>query len=208
MLRVRRKGTYSWKSRRPLGRSRDRAAGGEIGAGSGVRRGRRRRGRAAGAVTGNERHTHTPIHVPCTQNYASYEHKTTPKHTQATHLSLYRGIMSAWNTRPLSRATRILAGWRPPRKSMWHSRPGGVCLCVGVCARLRPRRGRRGAWLNRQIAPPWHKAPGANEQPAPARTAERHVLAEGLLEHPQVAVGGQRLVHILAEHVLRHLGVE
>ncbi len=36
------------------------------------------------------------------------------------------------------------------------------------------------------------------------QAAERQLRAELLLEVPQVAAGGQRLVHVLAEHVLCH----
>ena len=48
-----------------------------------------------------------------------------PPHPHPPHLSLYSGIMSIWNTRPVLRSNMMRPGWRPPTNSMWHRRPGG-----------------------------------------------------------------------------------
>ena len=46
----------------------------------------------------------------------------------------------------------------------------------------------------------------ANEHDMGQQAAERQLGAELFLEVPEVAAGGQRLVHVLAEHVLSHYG--
>ena len=45
---------------------------------------------------------------------------------------------------------------------------------------------------------------GGGRRQGATRTGERHLDAELLLEGPKVVAGGQRLVHVLAEHRLSH----
>lgn len=50
--------------------------------------------------------------------------------------------------------------------------------------------------------------PASNEHDVRQQAAERHLGAKLLLEVPKMAASGQRLVHVLTEHVLRHNGLD